>query len=89
MVREPCSGVRTQASTSPWGNAMGRKEYGLIAWRTSDLDALVPQWSERRRQEFLEDNEDELAACQISAGYELIWDRLQSELAMEEHADGD
>lgn len=88
-MREPCSGVRTQASTSPWGNAMGRKEYGLIAWRTSDLDALVPQWSERRRQEFLEDNEDELAACQISAGYELIWDRLQSELAMEEHADGD
>jgi len=88
-VREPCSGVRTRANASLWGDVMEHKEYGLIAWRTSDLDALVPQWSEQRRQEFLEDNEEDLAACQIAAGYELIWDRLQSELEMEEHADGD
>lgn len=89
MVREPCSGVRAQANASLWGDAMRDRDYGLVAWRTSDLDALVPSWSEERRRQFLDDNEEVLYHCQIDAGYQLLWELLESELAMEAAGDAD
>lgn len=82
-MREPCSGVRTQANASLWGDAMwndGKEdEYATVAWRVEDLEHLAPGWSEDRRREFLEKYEYDIGDRMVARGYDVIEDLLREE----------
>lgn len=82
-MREPCSGVRTQASTSPWGNAMwndaDKGEYAKVSWRADDLEHLTPDWSEDRRREFLDKYEYDIGDRMVERGWDVIEDLLREE----------
>ena len=49
-----------------------RKRYATIAWSAVDVQEFRPNWSVKRCNQFLDDNEDHIQIAMIEAGNDAI-----------------
>ena len=60
-------------------NSATRKPFAVVSWCAEDVLTLRPDWSVRKCQEFLDENEDSIQQAMIQEGWVAIEQLLPPE----------
>ena len=54
-------------------------QYGKVTWDKNDVKTIHPGWSDKRCEEFLAENEEDLYTEMLDAGWTLLVERAKGE----------